>query len=488
MRTFLLLTMTAALGMLAAAAQPGVKRLDGSQITPAEIDATVTRLMPAAEVTGAGIAIFNDGKIAYLKAYGVRDKDKTLPLTEDSVMTAASWSKVAFAYMVMQLVNEKLLDLDKPVYQYFPKPLPDYPKYADLAGDNRYKRITARMLLSHTSGFPNWRYINDDRKLNINFDPGTRYAYSGEGIDLLQLVVETVTGRPLEELMQERIFKPFGMTRSSMVWQPQFESDYANGYDEYGRSMGPEQRKIADAAGSMQTTPRDFARFLVAVMQGERLSKQTRELMLSPQVQILSKHQFPTMENETTDENKAIRLSYGLGWGLYWSPYGEAFFKEGHDEGWRNYAVCFDKSKNGMMIMTNSSNGEGIFKELLETLLKDTFTPIEWEGYTPYDKLPPREPLKKPKEVAVDPKLLDGYVGRYSIPPDIVLTITRGKGDHLVVQENDETPQDLAPENDHEFFSTSADDEYTFNVDSHGRAFEMVLHTGGRDIPIKRIE
>ena len=487
-RAFLLLAMTAVLAVLTAAAQPAVKRLDGSSITVAEVDATVARLMRAAEVTGVGIAIFNDGKIAYLQAYGVRDKDKNLPLTADSVMTAASWSKVAFGYMVMQLVEEKILDLDKPVYQYLPKPLPEYPKYADLAGDDRYKRITARMLLSHTGGFPNWRYINEDRKLNINFEPGTRYAYSGEGIDLLQLIVETVTKKPLEELMQDRIFKPFGMSRTSMIWQPQFEGDYANGYDEYGRSMGPERRKTADAAGSMQTTPRDFARFMLAVMNGQGVRKQTRQLMLSPQVQIFSKHQFPTMATETTDENKSIRLSYGLGWGLYWTRYGKAFFKEGHDEGWRNYTVCFDEPKSGMLIMTNSSNGEGIFKELLETLLKDSFTPIEWEGYTPYDKLPPRAPLQKPTEVAVDPKLLDGYVGRYGIPPDIVLTIKRGKGDHLIVQENDETPQELAPEGDREFFSTSVDDEYTFNVDSHGRAFEMVLHTGGRDIPIKRIE
>ena len=102
----------------------------------------------------------------------------------------------------------------------------------------------------------------------------------------------------------------------------------------------------------------------------------------------MSKHEFPTLSSETTDENKSIRLSYGLAWGLYWTSYGKVFFKEGHDDGWRNYAVCFDKQKSGLVIMTNSSNGEGIFKEVLETVLKDTFTPIEWEGYTPYDKLP----------------------------------------------------------------------------------------------------
>lgn len=193
-----------------AAQQSTITRLDGSKITTAEIDATVTRLMKAAEVTGMGLAIFDKGNVVYLKAYGVRDKEKSLPLTEDSVMTAASFSKVAFAYLVMQLVDEKRLDLDKPVYQYLRKPLPEYPVYSDLANHPRYKQITARMLLDHTSGFPNWRWFNEDRKLNINFEPGSRYAYSGEGINLLQLVVETITNKPLQELMKPMFLSPLG--------------------------------------------------------------------------------------------------------------------------------------------------------------------------------------------------------------------------------------------------------------------------------------
>jgi len=344
--------------------------------------------MRAAKVTGVGIAILNDGRVAYLKAFGIRDKEKNLPLTPDSVMTAASFSKVAFAYMVMQLVEEGILDLDKPVCQYLPKPLPEYAAYKDLASDSRYQQITARMLLSHTSGFPNWRWINDDRKLNINFTPGSRFAYSGEGIALLQVVVEKVTKRPLNRLMHERIFEPFGMTRTSMVWERRFETDYANGYDEEGRSLGPQRREKADAAGGMQTTLRDFSRFIEAVLQGKGLQKKARDIMLSPQIQIFSKHEFPTLATEATDGNKPIRLSYGLGWGLYWTPYGKAFFKEGHDEGWRHYTVCFNDPKTGIVIMTNSSNGEGIYKELLETLLKNTFTPIEWEGFTPYNQQP----------------------------------------------------------------------------------------------------
>jgi len=133
-----------------------IKRLDGSSIKPAAIDETVKKLM-AAEVPGVGLALFNHGKIVYLKAYGERDKEKNLPLTVDSIMSGASFSKVAFAYMVLQLADKRTLDLDKPVYEYLPKPLPEYANYSDLAGDPRYKRITARMLLSHTSGFANWR-------------------------------------------------------------------------------------------------------------------------------------------------------------------------------------------------------------------------------------------------------------------------------------------------------------------------------------------
>jgi CubicO group peptidase (beta-lactamase class C family) len=362
-----------------------IKRLDSSAITGSEIDGTLSRLMRAAKVTGAGIAILNDGKIVYLKTYGFRDLKKGFPLTPDSVMSAASFTKVAFAYMVMQLVQEGVLDLDKPVYQYLPKPVPEYGGYSDLAGDERYKKITARMLLDHTSGFPNWRRFNDDRKLHIHFEPGSRYAYSGEGIALLQLIVETVTKKPLADLMRERVFQPLGMTRTSMVWSLRFERDHANGYDEQENSLGPQRRFRADSAGSMLTTPADFALFMQAVMQGQGLRKETKELMLSPQIQILSKHEFPPLSSETTDENKPIRLSYGLGWGLYWTPYGKAFFKEGHDEGWRNYTVCFDDPKIGIVIMTNSSNGEGIYKELLETLLKNTYTPIEWENFSPYN-------------------------------------------------------------------------------------------------------
>jgi len=480
------IAVVAATSIAVAAPATSVHRLDGTRIGAAEIDATVTRLMRAAEVTGVGLAVLNGGQPVYVKAYGLRDVEKRLPLTADSVMSAASLSKSTFACMVMQLVDERVIDLDASIERYLPKPLPQYDGYESLAADARYKTITARMLLAHTAGFANLRALEPGRRIQIHFDPGTRYAYSGQGIQLLQLVVESATKTPIEQLMRERIFTPFGMMRTSMTWQERFENDFANGYDEYGRSLGPERRQRADAAGSMQTTIADIARLLGAASAGKRLRPQTRTLMFIPQIAIDSRRQFPTFSTETTDANRAIRLGYGLGWGLFQSPHGPAFFKEGHDEGWRHYAVMFSRHGDGIVIMTNSSNGEGIFKELLQTVQHNTFTPVEWEGYTPYDRLPPRPPLPKRSIVIVDPNVLNGYVGRYRL--DEATLVVRRQGDHLSIQENDESPQELFAQGERVFISEVADDVFTFEVDAAGRATKMILRSGGRELAIPRIE
>jgi len=364
--------------------QKKIKRLDGSSISTGEIESNVVRLMSAARVTGLAVAILNDSKIAYVKAFGFRNREERKPLTEETVMYGASFTKALFAYFVMQLVEEGAIDLDKPVYQYLEKPLPEYEKYKDLAADDRHKLITLRMLLSHTSGFPNWRWFNPGEKLDIKFKPGSKYSYSGEGINLAQFVIEAATGKPVGDMIEDRVFKRFGMKRTGMVWKDYFEDNYALGYDENEKPLGHRKRTGVRAAGSMDTTISDYAKFIQAVMQGEGLKPGTKQLMLAPQIKIFSRHQFPTPSDETTEENRAIQLSYGLGWGLFQTPHGKAYFKEGHDDGWENYSVCFPDRGIALVMMTNSSNGESIFKELLETLIKDTYTPWKWEGYTPY--------------------------------------------------------------------------------------------------------
>jgi len=467
-------------------AQSLVTRPAGGTISPSQIDQTVNQLIQSAHVTGAGIAIFHNRRIAYLKAYGLRDTDKNLPLTPDSVMTSASLSKATFATVVMELVKERVLDLDKPIYQYLPKPLPDYPQYAELQSDDRYKHLTLRILLSHTSGFPNWRVFEDDRKLRIHFEPGTRYAYSGEGIMLAQLVVETVTGKPLQTLMDEKLFQPLGMTRTSMVWESSFESDFANGYDEFGRSLGPEKRTNANAAGSMQTTLRDYATFLSALLNSKPFGIPTTGQLFNRQIAIHSAHQFPSLSEETSTANDAIRLSYGLGWGIYFSPYGKAFFKEGHDEGWRHLALCFREHGDGILILTNSSNGEGIFKPLIDSLLGPTAFPFDWENYTPYDKLPPPPKLKEHKQAALTAEQLNRVTGKYALPPSVVLTVTVESG-HLFIQENDETKQEYLPESASDFFSTNSSDECTFRLPAEGPAEALILHLDGKDVELKRV-
>jgi CubicO group peptidase (beta-lactamase class C family) len=375
------------LGTSAAAADRSITRLDGSRITSAQIDSFVPPLMQAAHVPGLGIALLNGRRVVYLKTFGERDRESHLPLTPDSVMTGASFTKAAFAYLTLQLVDEGRLDLDRPVHTYLPNALPTDAAYEELASDERYRRNTARMLLSHTAGFPNLRILNRG-KVNINFEPGSRYAYSGEGLRLLQQVIEAITGMPTRDLMRQRIFDRFGMRRTSMVWEPAFESDFAYGYDEREQPVRFIRRQIADVAGSMQTTLSDYVRFIETVAQRKGVSRRMREMMLTPQIRIRSRRQFPTLSAETTDRNDAIRLSYGLGWGLFFARPGRAFFKEGHDDGWQHYAVVFDDRGTGIVLMSNSSNAEGIFPALLERILANTYTPTEWEGYVPFDQRP----------------------------------------------------------------------------------------------------
>jgi CubicO group peptidase (beta-lactamase class C family) len=470
----------------ALAQQPSISRPDGSPLTPAQIDATVNRLIGAAHVTGAGVALFHRGKIVYLKAYGLRDTEKALPLTPDSVMTAASLTKSAFATVVMRLVQRGELDLDKPIEQYLGKPLGDFEHYADLKGDERTKKLTLRILLDHTTGFANFRGFEDDHRLQFHSEPGTHYGYSGEGILLAQFVVEHVTGKSATALMQEELYGPLKMTRSSMVWEPRFESDFANGYDEYGRSLGPERRSSPGAAGSMQTTPRDYALFLSALMRGEVLNAATRDKMLSPQIRIHSAHQFPSLTTETTSAYDPIELSYGVGWGLYKSPHGPAFFKEGHDAGWRHLALCF-RNGDGMLVMTNSSNGEGIFKPLIDSLLGATAFPFEWEGYTPYDKLPPLAKLKEHKKATLTAEQLNRVTGKYAISADAALTITVEDG-HVFVKEGDEPKQELLPESASDFYMATSSDEFTFKPET-GPVQTMVLHLdNGQNPELKKVQ
>ncbi|HLY69773.1 MAG TPA: serine hydrolase domain-containing protein [Puia sp.] len=372
--------------------QPHIKRIDGTTISTSAIDSMTLHLMSAARVSGLGLAIINDNKIVYEKMYGYKNIEAKELLDTSTVLYAASLSKAVFTYLCLALVRQGVLDLEKPLYQYLDKPLPEYPKYRDLAGDDRWKLITARMCLSHTTGFPNWRFLDartgkyvPNGKLAIYFTPGHKFGYSGEGYALLQMVVEKITGNGLEVLAAKIVFEPIGMYRTSYVWQQRFEDNYALGYDENSRPLEKKKWTTAGAAGSMETTLADYARFIQYIMQKKGLNQQIYTLMMTPGIRIYSKRMFPTIGDDSTTENNPIALSTGLGWGFLKTPYGEGFHKGGHDDGWEHYNINFIDKGSSILLMTNSSNGESIFKELLEKIIGDKFTPWQWANYVPYN-------------------------------------------------------------------------------------------------------
>ncbi|MEO6722257.1 MAG: serine hydrolase domain-containing protein [Ferruginibacter sp.] len=369
-----------------------IKRIDGSQISFDSLNSKIEYLMKAANVSGVAVSVFNNNQPVFSKTYGIADVQKNVPLQQSSIMYGASFSKTVFAYVAMQFVQENVIDLDKPLVEYLKQPLPDYKipgwhrGYQDLKDDDRYKKITARMCLTHTTGFPNWRWFEADKKLKFKFDPGTRYSYSGEGLYLLQFVIEQVTGKDYETISQERIFKPLGMINTSQVWQPRFDSNICYGHNAKGEPYEIMKWKDASAGGSMSTTLEDFTKFYTALISSKGLSKKSFEAMTNIQVGIRSKAQFGPLAKIDSTDNDDIKLGYGLGVGVFKTPFGRAFFKEGHDDGWGHYSICFPDKKIAIVIMTNNDNGESIFKELLAYSIGDIFTPWRWENYIPFDQ------------------------------------------------------------------------------------------------------
>jgi CubicO group peptidase (beta-lactamase class C family) len=374
-----------------AAAAASFHRLDGAALTLAQIDAEVGRLMKARQVPGLAVALIENGHPVFVKTYGLAKVETKQPLQNDTILYAASLTKLAFAYMVMQLLDEHAIDLDTSIAKYLPKPLPEYEKYADLANDARWKKLTPRILLNHTTGFQNFRFINPDGKLDFKFDPGTRYAYSGEGINLLQFVLETGIGLDVGQEMQRRVFDRFGMKRTSMTWREDFAPNYADGYNEHGKREPHDRRGSVRAAGSMDTTIEDYAKFLAGFLRGEGLSDKARTEMLRPQIAIRSAHQFPTLEQaENSEADARIGLSAGLGGG----PFGPVFYKGGHNEWTDNIALGIPAKKRGLLLLSNSILAETIYPALVKFLWGEIGLPWSWEYNTP--ELPPPLSMVEP--------------------------------------------------------------------------------------------
>jgi CubicO group peptidase (beta-lactamase class C family) len=343
------------------------------------IDAEARRLMARENVQGLALAVITGGKVAHVAAYGLRNVERNLPLTTDTIMYGASLTKTAFAYMLLQLVDEGRLKLDTSVATLLPRPLPEYADYKDLAGDERWRALTPRMLLTHASGFANFRWLEADKRLRFHHDPGTRYGYSGEGFYILQLILEQGLGLDAGKEMQTRVFDRFGMTNTSMSWRPDFATNLADGYRSDGTMEPHDERSGVSAAGSMDTSIADQARLWAGIVGGDGLSAASRAEFVRPQIPITPAHQFPTLLTATEPRNREIGLAAGLGVVTFRDATGPAWFKGGHNDSTGNMVVCLENGKRCVVMLANDVRAERIYPALVRVILGDTRMPWTWE-------------------------------------------------------------------------------------------------------------
>jgi CubicO group peptidase (beta-lactamase class C family) len=324
--------------------------------------------MAARTVPGLSLALIEAGRVAQTAAYGVRNGTTGELVTDHTVFEAASLSKPVFAYAVLRLVDGGAIGLDEPLAAH----LPIY-----IADDARAAAITARHVLTHTTGLPNWR--SDKRPLRTYFRPGERFSYSGEGFLYLQRVIERLTGEPLDTLMAHLVFAPLGMRSSSFVWQPHFAADHATPHNEAGEPGRKLKPHDANVAWSLHTTTGDYARFLQAVLAGTGLTPANAGLWLTPAVSV-PEGRFECLDPADasgTDES----VAWGLGWGL--EPDEGTFFHWGANVGSTGFAIGRPRDGRAFVFFANSDNGLALAPEIVAAAFPGWRPSLAWLGYSP---------------------------------------------------------------------------------------------------------
>ena len=354
--------------------------------TSAEIDAKAAAAMASTGAQGLAIAVIDNGRIVHVNSYGKRNAAGD-PLKRNTIMYGASLTKAVFAYAVMQMVEEGKIGLDVPIERYLALPLPRYTdaetedryaRWSDLEGDDRWRKLTPRMLLTNSSGFANFGFLEPDGKLRFHFEPGTRYAYSGDGFILLQFVLENAVGLDLGDEMQRRVFDRFGMRNTSMIWREDFRDNLADGWDLKGRVEPHDERSRVRAAGSMDTTIEDFALFAAAYIRGEGLSPAGRAELTRPQLPITTRTQFPTLQAELPPAKRRADLAAGLGVIVFSGPQGPGFEKGGHNDTTGNSWVCVERRRSCVVLLANDVRAEAAFPDLVRFILGETGAPYDF--------------------------------------------------------------------------------------------------------------
>ena len=332
----------------------------------------VPALMEAASVPGLSLTLIRDAQVFWSQAFGVRSRATQEPVTRDTVFEAASLSKPVFAYACLKLCEAGVLELDAPLAGYLPEPyLPDEP---------RLGFITIRHVLSHTSGFPNWR--PKGQPLRLHLDPGERYSYSGEGYVYLQAVVEHVTGQTAEEYVWANTLKPLGMENSRFVWTGREGLPVAVGHDEGGNPKEKALWPKMNGAASLHCTATDYARFMCAVMRpyagnAAHLGPEMTAEMLTPQVQVNDsapwQEDWPKTKIVTNDS-----VSWGLGWGIQRIRLGDSFWHWGDNVCYRAFAVGYPEGRHGLVVLTNGQGGHRVIERVLREVVGGDYPGLDW--------------------------------------------------------------------------------------------------------------
>ena len=302
------------------------------------------KLLKDNKVPALGIGIIENGKLTKVEVYGTLNKQKTAPY--NTIFKVASLTKPIIALTTLKLIDKGLLELDEPLYKYWVDP--------DIKNDKRYKKLTPKLILTHHTGFPNWRYMTESNKLAFQFDPGTKYQYSGEGFEYLRKAIETKLGKSIEELVKELLFDPLNMSDTHFWWDAEMdETRYAQNFNENGENIETVKYYEANAAANLLTTVEDYGKFLEYIINGTGLSENLYQEMIKRQVKL--------KENDF----------FGLGWEILTGFNNDEFalLHTGKDPGVSTLAICFPKSKNAYLIFLNGDNVDKIYEELLTNRL-----------------------------------------------------------------------------------------------------------------------
>ncbi|HEX7158705.1 MAG TPA: serine hydrolase [Edaphobacter sp.] len=342
----------------------------------ASLTQDIPNLMQQADIPGLSIALIENGRTAWLRSFGTVDPATNAPVTDHTRFSAASLSKPVFAYAVLKLVDQGKLDLDTPLTHYWPAASP-YP--IDPANDPRLAQITARFVLSHRTGFPNWR--PDGGTLKIFFTPGERFSYSGEGYVYLQRTVERIEGKRLNQIMPELVFTPLGMHDSTYISQA--GPGTTSGYSPSLKPRDPIKSLDGTAASSLLTNAHDYALFVEGILSGRGLKPATLRQMETPQIAV-----DPTCTN-CTDRHAPTTLSkeifWGLGWGIEQTSTGEYLWHWGDNPNYKAFVSIDLNRRRAVVVFTNSQNGLSIARKIVADAIGGEHPVFQWHHYEPYD-------------------------------------------------------------------------------------------------------